>query len=366
MPLSVLIESMYQAAVLPDRWPAVLDALCRISGSASSSLLVADGESPPPWQATARTRDLLQELSGTDAWRAPQRGADHLLSQDSGGGRFHCVNDLMPRHELEADAVYRAFLRLGLSWQVGMAIPLSRGSTMILTLERDAGSGRHSADQLALLTPLWGHLAQAGRIACGLSQARARGALDGLAAFGLSAVLLDRHGRLLDSNPPPSGGWNGWISLRADGRIKLGDAAGEALLESILRKETGLRPIVLPAVPARPRRVVHLIPLPGEARELFGGGLWLLTIHVSGAAARAPGTHLLRTLYDLSAAESQLAAKLATGATLAVAAMQCGIRPSTARSYLEQVFHKTGCHRQAELVALLGGITRMTTSNASD
>ncbi|MEP6559218.1 MAG: hypothetical protein ABJB17_12145, partial [Burkholderiales bacterium] len=55
-------------------------------------------------------------------------------------------------------------------------------------------------------------------------------------------------------------------------------------------------------------------------------------------------------------AESRLASALAGGFKLAQAAQACGIQISTARSYLERIFDKTGCHRQSELVHLLAGI----------
>jgi len=35
------------------------------------------------------------------------------------------------------------------------------------------------------------------------------------------------------------------------------------------------------------------------------------------------------------------------------------IRLNTARAYLERIFRKTGCHRQAELVGLLAGLAHV-------
>jgi len=71
-------------------------------------------------------------------------------------------------------------------------------------------------------------------------------------------------------------------------------------------------------------------------------------------------------LFDLSPAESRLVAELASGTTLAAAASRCNIQLSTARAYLEQVFRKTGCHRQAELVGLLAGLTQVSPCTPRD
>jgi DNA-binding CsgD family transcriptional regulator len=70
-------------------------------------------------------------------------------------------------------------------------------------------------------------------------------------------------------------------------------------------------------------------------------------------AGRVPANAILRGLFDLSAAETKLAAALASGQTLKAAAASRFISMPTARSQLAQIFHKTGTHQQSELVALL-------------
>lgn len=61
----------------------------------------------------------------------------------------------------------------------------------------------------------------------------------------------------------------------------------------------------------------------------------------------------LRRLFDFTPAEARLAAALASGTALKEAAMLQGIRFSTARSYLENIFRKTRTRQQSQLVALL-------------
>lgn len=61
-------------------------------------------------------------------------------------------------------------------------------------------------------------------------------------------------------------------------------------------------------------------------------------------------------LLDITPAEARLAHSLALGHSLEDAAGLSGVTVSTARSYLKQVFGKTGTTRQAELVKLVLGL----------
>lgn len=70
-------------------------------------------------------------------------------------------------------------------------------------------------------------------------------------------------------------------------------------------------------------------------------------------SAKLPDLTLLKRLFDLTPAEAKLASALASGGTLKDAAAIQEIRLSTARSYLENIFRKTGTRQQSQLVALL-------------
>ena len=63
-----------------------------------------------------------------------------------------------------------------------------------------------------------------------------------------------------------------------------------------------------------------------------------------------------RQLFDLTEAESRLAAALADGLSVAEAAQCHRIKISTARTHLARIFQKTGVRQQSQLVALLRNI----------
>lgn len=358
-----LVESIYEAAFVPECWPGVLDLLCEFSASASSSLLLYDGVHAPRWKATERSRDLLQTLSRTDVWKRDERNPERLIEASIGDQYFHCVDDLMTGQQLELDGIYRAFRSQGLGWQVGTAIQMPTGDTILLSFEREIAHGRHSVEQLARLSGFRPHLARAGLIASRLGLERARSALEAMSALGIPAALLDHAGRLRAVNA-----WmtSQLIDTRANDRVVLGDPAGDASLAAILRGESEVRSIPLPPSLQSPGRIAHVIPLAGAALDIFSGSLSLIVMSVSGGSCRHPDPAILRALFDLSPAESRLVAELASGTTLAAAASRCNIQLSTARAYLEQVFRKTGCHRQAELVGLLAGLTQVSPCTPRD
>jgi DNA-binding CsgD family transcriptional regulator len=61
----------------------------------------------------------------------------------------------------------------------------------------------------------------------------------------------------------------------------------------------------------------------------------------------------LRKRFGLTSAEADLTLEILKGDGRAAAASRLGISPGTARTHLQRVFHKTGVHRQAELVGVI-------------
>lgn len=81
-----------------------------------------------------------------------------------------------------------------------------------------------------------------------------------------------------------------------------------------------------------------------------GAVMLLIREHESGLA---PASEMLQQLYGLTQAEAHLASDLASSLTLQQAATRRNISYATVRCQLKSIFSKTGCQRQAELVALL-------------
>ena len=75
---------------------------------------------------------------------------------------------------------------------------------------------------------------------------------------------------------------------------------------------------------------------------------------------QAPAVELVQSLYDLTPAEACVARGLVAGKTLEEIAAEQFVSRNTVRTHLRGVMEKTGCNRQAEVVALLGGLAALS------
>lgn len=103
----------------------------------------------------------------------------------------------------------------------------------------------------------------------------------------------------------------------------------------------------------------HVIPIRRASRDIFMrcAGVLVMT---PVTLPQAPPVELVQSLFDLTPAEARVARSLSAGETVEkIASMDClnGRRSlNTVRTHVRGVLEKTGCRRQAEVVALLGGI----------
>lgn len=349
-----LIERIYEAAFDPAQWRSVLDEVCRLSGTAAGTFLVYQGRALLTGIGTELNCGALHEFIEAKGWERSERHPDIWPPSMPDGDYYYFPQDLMTPERLARDFSHGLLERYGLGWQIATSMPLPTGQTLAFTFESRKDDARPGAATSTFLNTVRPHLARAGLLASRLGLERARAALAALTALDLAAALLDARGRLLEANARLT---PALVDTRAGGRIVLGDRTADAMLAAVLSGATPVRSIALPPHGERPARVAHVIPLAPAIRDPLSSAVALLVLNIAGASkSAATDLSLLRALFDLSAAESRLAAALATGLDLAHAARQCGIATSTARSYLERIFQKTGCHRQSELVLLLVGL----------
>jgi DNA-binding CsgD family transcriptional regulator len=103
--------------------------------------------------------------------------------------------------------------------------------------------------------------------------------------------------------------------------------------------------------------VAHVIPIRLSARDIFVRCFAAL-VFTPMTRPQAPAVELVQSLFDLTPAEARVARSLASGKTIATIATEGGVSPETVRTHVRRVLAKTGCERQAEIVALLTGIAR--------
>lgn len=173
----------------------------------------------------------------------------------------------------------------------------------------------------------------------------------------LGVVLLDGTGRIIHANAWAKALLERGEGLRtAQGRIEATFAEDGTRLHAALRgafagmsqmpllslRRTGKRALLV-CVIGEPRRALD----PRDAAAL----LYVVDPDHDLRSLLSPACQL----YRLTGAEARLVAHLVSGADLSAAAQQMNVGVSTARSYLKQVFAKTGTNRQADLVRVMIG-----------
>ncbi len=129
------------------------------------------------------------------------------------------------------------------------------------------------------------------------------------------------------------------VALNRRGGAPEGDEWQQAPLFTV-RRESKARPLILTVLAVR-RRAVD----PDDAAAI----VYVLDPQHDMRDLVEPARHI----YRLTDTEAKLVARLVKGLTLLEAARDMGVAEATARTYLKQIFGKTGTNRQTDLVRLM-------------
>jgi DNA-binding CsgD family transcriptional regulator len=352
-----LIDRIYECSVLPDLWPGVLDELADLA-DARGGLLFSARDRVLNWTASANLSDVFRAYV-EDGWfpRCTRRVC--LFGQSQPG--FFVEHDFWTADQIDNNPIYRDFFRpRGLGWSAGTGLQMPTGDRVVFSIEREHSRGPIERQQVDALNELRPHLARSALVTARLGLQRATGAKEALTAMGLPALLLDESGRVIETNHLIEG-LGGYLQWRARNRIALADGRANELLWAGLAAldgapEQAVRSFPLRDADDRAALVVHMVPVRRTAHDIFTGSYVLLVL-TPVTMPLAPRVELMRSLFDLTPSEARVARGLALGETLDEIASAGGVAITTVRSQLRVVLQKTGCARQAELVALLANVT---------
>lgn len=348
-----LTERIYEAALAPEHWRATLEAIGAAAGTPAGKLFVFDGVQPVGFEATDMVAEVTRAFCETGLWRSSER-LPYFHRQPVTG--FVLARRYFPPALLARDGMALALRGKGLDDQAGTIIALPGGELAVLAFEKP-DHGRFAPAELNRLNRLHPHIARAALLSARLGLERARGRVSALEALRLPACVLSMTGRVLAGNALFEA-MDETFRPAAFGGLALADKPADRLLQEVLAAcRTGEEPVVrsipVAARGGEPAMVVHVVPLHRAAHDIFSRGDMLLAASRVSASAMVPAPGLLNGLFDLTPAEARLATALAAGQTLAQAGAGQGLRPSTARTYLDRILRKTGTHQQSQLVALL-------------
>jgi DNA-binding CsgD family transcriptional regulator/PAS domain-containing protein len=363
--VSSLVGQIYEAAYDQERWQDVINGFHRLFDGSRACIVK---QSPDYQSAVVSVADdallspeavvaYFSEPMTTAFWAAP-------------AGRVFRRSDLADesvfrRGELWHDWFQPRDMYGGLSCKlhslkdVGWFIDVQRGKKQ----------PEFSESEEALFGSLMPHVQRAGQIGEQFETKVALAAAFSYLPFGV--LVVDGHRRILQMNDaaeallarPDS-------PLRSVGRVVATAAAKDTqMLERLVVDSCAPAAdaivgmggsMMVPSDPAQlhlARFVLSISPFLNA--RVFGleaeRCAVILTRDVSLANSVGFGKQL-RSLFALTAAEAKIASSLAAGLTLKQAAEESSIRITTARSYLEKIFRKTGTNQQSQLVALLKSV----------
>ena len=350
-----LVDLVYEAALLPELWPLVLDGVAAAGGSSGATIFtVADRTGR--WVSNDAVRDAMNRFV-SEGWAA--RNERMRRTVQVGEPRFVTDLDIFTPAEIDQDPLYRDFLRpAGFGWGAGTLVRAMTDDMIAITVERSYASGPLVAEDVAALDGLRPHLARAALMASRLKLEMARNAVDTLSALRLPGAALSASGRVVVANdafetlmPKPV--------VDVTGRLGLAPRSASSTFRALFEGDRSKIPhgssIPLRFVDHDRVAIVHTLPLVRDARDIFAAATRLVFVTGLGAS---PGVEpgVLEGLFDLTPAEARVARALAEGTSVAEIARRSGLSPGTVRVQLKAVFRKTDTRRQVDLVRLLGGL----------
>jgi DNA-binding CsgD family transcriptional regulator len=358
-----LIDQIYESSFLPERWEQVLAGLADIAGGRGGVLFVTNAGTTTAepgifrWSASEGLREDL-EAYVHEGWLGRDLRVGRLAASQHQG--FLTDEDLFAEAERATDPTMLGYYRArGLGWTAITGVPLPTGDAAILTVEREYANGPVGSDAVAVLDSLRPHLLRSALVSSRLQMERARAVSEALSFIGLPALVFDERGVVMAANTLIEN-LTDHVRWRARDRVSLKDlAADDVFRQSIatvgLDAAPSVRSFVIRDRESSPTFVAHVIPIRRQARDLFArsaGVLVLTPVTLPGA----PPVELIRSLFDLTAAEARVARGLASGDTVDEIAIAAAVSSNTVRTQVRGILEKTGLHRQVEVVAMLGGI----------
>ncbi|QGM98869.1 helix-turn-helix transcriptional regulator [Methylocystis parvus] len=352
-----LLDQIYASSFAPELWPGVMDQLSTLT-EARGGVLFAANPTRLGWKSSECVAEHMDAYA-TQGWieRGHERRARQLALHHAG---FVVESDIFTTEELEHDPTFSEFLRpRGLGWTVSTAMPLPTGDDLFICINRAFDRGPVERTFVERLDALRPHLARGAFMAARMQLERARVASETLALIGLPALVLGAGGKILAANNLIQS-MTTHVRWRAHNRFSLRDETADRLLGDAIATLHDDRSAAPRSFPARDPEgeapmIAHIIPIRGAARDIFIGCAGVLAMTPVGAP-QAPSAELVQSLFDLTPAEARVARRLVVGKSIEDIATEGAVSRNTVRTHLRGVMEKTGCGRQAEVVALLGGL----------
>ncbi len=359
MDFANISDLIYEAAIVPERWKAVLDRAAR-EVDAIGGVLFTLGSTPVHAVHSNSLAGVWDEVVN-GGWAARNPLPSRLLAL--GSTSFIHDGELVPEAERSSHPWFSEFTE---KWQIGHSfgtrIDVPNGGSLLLSLERSTAKGPYGAADIAKFEVVRPDLGRAAALTSQLLFQQYDSTTSILNAIGLAGAVVSSQGRVLSSNGLFESLMPAMFQDRISG-LSATSKAADALMQQALQR---LKPehwvgvsasIPIPPKPdAHPPAVMHIVPIRGLAQDIIHSGTAIIVVSTLDGTS-VPSEALLRGLFDLTGAESRVANALVRkhGRHTDVAT-ELGVSYETIRSHSKAIYQKTGLSNAAELIAVVGKI----------
>jgi DNA-binding CsgD family transcriptional regulator/PAS domain-containing protein len=365
--LSDIIGRIYDCTLDPSRWEATLDAIRTLLRCPNAHLALMD---------LHQHRILIQKVLGIDTvWLDRQSKyfpeinqfvegrLDDGLSLDE---PFVLARMASPA-QLAASPYFQEWSRpQGFVDVVQVNLVRTPIRLSVLAFGRHESVGIFGDREIELMRMLIPHVRRAVTIsnvldAQAIEKARMAETLD---ALKLGVVLANEDSRILHANRAAAAMMHDGGPLRGRGGVLRAEGGAASLeIRSAIRQaardergigKTGLA-VRLTEEDETPV-IAHVLPLAGgEVRSRLVPAA-VAAVFINPKVDDAASAQAVAATYGLTPAETRVLRRVLTGSTVAEAAADLGVAPTTARTHLDSIFAKTGVSRQSELIRLAAQI----------
>jgi DNA-binding CsgD family transcriptional regulator len=358
MDFNALETSIYEAAVVPELWPAALAELSAASWTAGT-VIVCVNERGVHLVSSPNMDELCRRFVA-EGWMERNSRAQEVISQGLVGAPHFVTEEHIfdPERELTDPMINELFRPYGFGRGAGIIVELPHGDTVIVSVEQYWDRGHIRGEHLDTLNTLQPHLARGALLAGRCDFERVRTSIETLTALDIPAVAVTPTGRVVLANTKFETSAHVW-QTGAREKLVLNDAVADAMLRQALETikfADGPRSIPVRAINGGPiTAVLQVAPIRRAAHDIFGGCSAIVALSELRQGTQ-PAT-LVQSLFDLTAAELTVAKGLAAGLSVRDIAFQNDRSVNTVRNQLSSILSKTGCTRQSELVILMNQLS---------
>jgi DNA-binding CsgD family transcriptional regulator len=363
-----LIGDIYDAALDPSRWTAVLRQARDVVGGSAAVVFSKD--------ARTKRLQIYHHCGGMDP-HYRQLYFDQYEKLDpttgvqvmSGIGEPIGTVDIMALEDFQKTRFYQEWRRpQGVVDFVAAALDKTATCAVLFGVFRQHQHGFVDNDTRWRMRQIVPHIRRAILIGKVIEHKTAEAATFADALDGLSAgmFVVDAEGRIVHSNASGQALLEDGAALDgAHGRIRPTDAAAARALKDIVAASgddaaMGIKGVAVPLTGRDGERyAAHVLPLTAGARRLtYASYAAVAAVFVRKAAIEAPlAPEIIANHYQLTPTELRVLLTIVDIGGVRETSEALGIGESTVKTHLHRVFGKTGASRQADLVKLVASFS---------